>query len=124
MLDSETVQLRIQSSGCGHTRVAIDSLTSSTAALPTHSGEGPPLGSAPSLPPPRSMDTDPMYTETVTVSGSREVHQQSATEFEGVVYGDIKASQHKNVQCIYLIVVEYFGYRFYFRGSNTLQLVI
>ena len=118
MLDSEAVQLRIQSGGCGYTRVAIDS--SSTAALPTDSGEGPPLGGAPSLPPPRAMDADPVYTETVTVSGSREVHRQPATEFKGVVYGDIKASQHKNVQCIYLIIVEYFGYRFYFRGSNML----
>ena len=58
----ETVQLRIQS---GHTRVEID--TNSTTDLPTVSGEGPPLGSAPSLPPPRSMDTDPVYTEAVTV---------------------------------------------------------
>ena len=66
MLDSdiwyETVHPKIQ---CGHTRVEMDA--SYTTALPTVSGEGPPLGSAPSLPPPRSMDTDPVYTEAVTV---------------------------------------------------------
>ena len=50
------------------------------AVLPTVSGEGPPLGSAPSLPSPRSMDTDPVYTEAVTVSGSRKVTQQPAIE--------------------------------------------
>ena len=86
----ETVHLRIQS---GHTRAVMDA--SSTTAPPTVSGEGPPLGSAPSLPPPRF--TDPAYTERVIVSGSRKVTQQPATE--GVVYDDIKAFQNKDVQC-------------------------
>ena len=69
----------------------------STISPPTVSGEGPPLDSAPSLPPPRSRDTDPAYTETVAVSDSRKVTQQPATE--GVVYDDIKAFQNKDVQC-------------------------
>ena len=91
----ETVQLRNQS---GHTQIERDA--SSTTVLPTVSGEGPPLVSPPSLPPPRSMDTDPVYTEAVTVSGSRKVTQLAATE--GVVYDDIKAFQNKDVQYTWL----------------------
>ena len=66
----ETVHLKIQSR---HTRTEMD--TSSTAALHKVSSETPPLDSAPSLPPPRSMDTDPVYTEAVTAPGSRKVTQ-------------------------------------------------
>ena len=93
----ETVHLRIQS---GHTRTEMD--TSSTTALHIVSGEGPPLVSVPSLPPPRSRDIDPVYTEALTVSGSKKVTQQPATE--GVVYDDIKAFQNKDVQCTCLTV--------------------
>ena len=110
MLDSdiwyETVYPKIQ---CGHTRVEMDA--SYTTALPTVSGEGPPLGSAPSLPSPRSMDTDPVYIEAVTVSGSRKVTQQPA--IEGVVYDDIKAFQNTDVQCI-CQQLEYLGDNFFF----------
>ena len=91
----ETVHLKIQS---GHTRTEMD--TSSTAALHKISSERPPLDSVPSLPPPRTMDTDPVYTEAVTVSGSRKVTQLPATE--GVVYDDIKAFQNKDVQYTWL----------------------
>jgi hypothetical protein len=90
----ETVQLTVQSNSSGHTRAETD--TSSTTVLPTDCGEGLPLDSAPSLPPPRSMHTDPVYTEAVTVSGSRAVHQLPATE--RVVYDDIKAFQNNDVQ--------------------------
>ena len=89
----ETVQLSVRTQ-CGHSQDEMDA--SSTTSPSTVSGEGPPLDSVPSLPPPRF--TDPVYTEAVTVSGSREVTQQPATE--GVVYDDIKAFQNKDVQCI------------------------
>jgi hypothetical protein len=112
----ETVQLpvRFQSDSGGHGLVETD--TSSTTALPTDCGEGFPLDSAPSLPPLRSMDTDPVYTEAVTVSGSGTVHQQPATE--RVVYDDIKAFQNNDVQCTCLIVVEYFGDSLSFQGQQ------
>ena len=88
----ETVQLQVRTQ-YGHSQDEMDA--NSTIFPPTVSGEGPPLDSAPSLPPPRF--TDPTYTEIVTVSDSRKVTQQSATE--GVVYDDIKAFQNKDVQC-------------------------
>ena len=93
----ETVQLSVRTQH-GHSQDEMDA--NSTISPPTVSGEGRPLGSAPSLPPPRF--TDPAYTETVTVSGSRKVTQQPATE--GVVYDDIKAFQNKDVQCTCLTV--------------------
>ena len=43
---------------------------------------------------------DPVYTEPVTVSGTRAVHRPPATE--GVVYNDITAFQNKDVVTVYL----------------------
>ena len=73
--------------------------TSNATATPTNFGEGSDLDSniAPPLPPPRSKDTHPVYTEAVTVSGSSTVHRPPATE--AVVYDDIKAFKNKDVQC-------------------------
>ena len=102
----ETVELRIHSDNGGDAQAddavavpgALD--THSDTATPTVSGEGPTIDSAPPLPPPRSMGTDPVYTEPVTVSGTRAVHRPPATE--GIVYDDITAFQNKDVQFICL----------------------
>ena len=108
----ELVKLRIQSDGVrGAQAEANFNVTPGaqdiTTATPVNPGEGPPLNSAPSLPPPRTKDTDPVYTEAVTVSGSKAVHRQPATEF--VVYDDIKAFKNKDVQCVkkldFLVIV-------------------
>ena len=82
----ETVQLSVRTQ-YGHSQDEMDA--NSTISPPTVSGEGPPLDSAPSLPPPRSRDTDPVYTEAI---GSKKVTQQPTTE--GIVYDDIKAFQN------------------------------
>ena len=102
----ETVQLRIQSDVVGGTRAQPDAtVTTAVEGLSSPhviSGEGHLLDSVPSLPPPRSKDIYPVYTEAVTVPGSKTVHLPPATE--GVVYDDIKAFQNKDVQCACLIV--------------------
>ena len=97
----ETVHLRIQSDGGGDTQAATATPgtreVDPTTPLPTTSGEGLLLNSSPPLPPPRSKDTDPVYTGVVTVSGSSTVHRPPATEV--VVYDDIKAFRNEDVQC-------------------------
>ena len=98
----ELVKLRIQNDGGEGTQAEADDTATPgaqdpTTAIPVNPGEGPPLNNAPPLPPPRSKDTDPVYTKAVTVSGSNTVHP-SATEL--VVYDDIKAFKNKDVQCI------------------------
>ena len=69
-----------------------------TSATPTNSGEGYDSNATPLLPPPRSKDTNPVYTEAVTVSGSKTTAPPPATM--GVVYDDIKAYQNQDVQYI------------------------
>ena len=119
----ETVlPLRVRCDGGGNTQAEADATTTSAAQeggesargadSTVFSGERQPISSAPSLPPPRSMDTNPVYTEAVIVSGSRTVHP-SATEV--VVYDDIKAFKNKDVQCIQII--RPFGHSFHFLGS-------
>ena len=101
----ETVHLQVQSDGGGDTQIATATPGTQevdpTTSLPTTSGEGPPLDSSPPLPPPRSKDADPVYTEAVTVSGSSTVHRPPATEV--VVYDDIKAFKNKDVQLACLL---------------------
>ena len=114
----ETVQLcvRVQSDGGGGTRmeagVTVTSVaqerdestprvdgTSATTAPPTISGEVP--NTAPPLPPPRYKG-EPVYTEAVTISGSKTtVPPPPATDM--VVYDDITAFQNKDVQHEWLI---------------------
>ena len=113
----ETIQLRIQGGdGVRGTRAQVDATITTAvqelSSLCIISGEGHLLDSTLSLPPPRSKDIDPVYTEAVTVPG---VYLSPATE--GVVYDDIKAFQNKDVQCVCLLL-RYFGDSFLFQGQQ------